>query len=98
MNGNDEDSGGSGDGGASAAPRILPIGGKAGARRAKGGCTLCGKPVVEAYRPFCSKRCADIDLHRWFSDSYRLPTNERPESDAGEGQSGGDDGEGAASD
>ena len=28
-------------------------------------CAICGKPVVLKYQPFCSKRCADIDLHRW---------------------------------
>ncbi|MBN9246515.1 MAG: DNA gyrase inhibitor YacG, partial [Hyphomicrobium sp.] len=32
-------------------------------------CPICGKEAVEAYRPFCSKRCADIDLAKWFSGS-----------------------------
>lgn len=35
-------------------------------------CALCGKPVVEAYRPFCSKRCADIDLGRWLKGEYAV--------------------------
>ena len=35
-------------------------------------CTICGKPSAAAYRPFCSKRCADIDLYRWLSEDYRL--------------------------
>ncbi|TMJ30154.1 MAG: DNA gyrase inhibitor YacG, partial [Alphaproteobacteria bacterium] len=30
-------------------------------------CPICGKPAAERFRPFCSKRCADVDLHRWFS-------------------------------
>lgn len=33
-------------------------------------CPLCKKPTVPAYRPFCSKRCADIDLARWFRGDY----------------------------
>lgn len=33
-------------------------------------CSICGKPVDPAYKPFCSKRCADIDLHRWLKGSY----------------------------
>lgn len=36
-------------------------------------CPICRKPVVAAYRPFCSKRCADVDLARWFRGQYRLP-------------------------
>jgi endogenous inhibitor of DNA gyrase (YacG/DUF329 family) len=35
-------------------------------------CPICRKPAVEAYRPFCSKRCADIDLAKWFSGSYAI--------------------------
>ncbi len=56
--------------------RVLPIGGKA-----KGRCPLCSKPSDERYRPFCSKRCADVDRHRWFSESYRFETEETPETD-----------------
>jgi uncharacterized protein len=36
-------------------------------------CAICGKPVVEAYKPFCSKRCADVDLNRWLSGNYVIP-------------------------
>jgi endogenous inhibitor of DNA gyrase (YacG/DUF329 family) len=28
-------------------------------------CPVCRKPSVQAYHPFCSARCADIDLNRW---------------------------------
>lgn len=35
-------------------------------------CPICGKPRVSAYAPFCSKRCADVDLHRWLSGVYRI--------------------------
>ena len=36
-------------------------------------CALCGKPVSPDYRPFCSKRCADVDLQRWLSGAYVVP-------------------------
>jgi endogenous inhibitor of DNA gyrase (YacG/DUF329 family) len=36
-------------------------------------CPICRKPVVAAYRPFCSKRCADVDLQRWFTGRYAVP-------------------------
>ncbi|HEY7610963.1 MAG TPA: DNA gyrase inhibitor YacG [Alphaproteobacteria bacterium] len=53
-----------------------------GARRAAGPlCPICKAPVVERYKPFCSKRCADIDLHRWLAGVYRVPTNEKPEEE-----------------
>jgi len=36
-------------------------------------CAICRKPQDEAYRPFCSKRCADVDLHRWLNGVYAIP-------------------------
>jgi uncharacterized protein len=39
-------------------------------------CPICGKPAIVRYRPFCSKRCADIDLGRWFGEAYRIPVEE----------------------
>ncbi|QUS35180.1 DNA gyrase inhibitor YacG [Falsirhodobacter algicola] len=39
-------------------------------------CAICGKPVDPAYRPFCSRRCADVDLARWLNGSYAVPTQE----------------------
>ena len=42
-------------------------------------CPMCAKPGTAQYRPFCSKRCADIDLGRWLKESYRVPTEEAPE-------------------
>jgi endogenous inhibitor of DNA gyrase (YacG/DUF329 family) len=41
-------------------------------------CPICGKPATQANYPFCSPRCQDIDLNRWLSDSYRIPTSEAP--------------------
>ena len=42
-------------------------------------CPICGKPAQEAFRPFCSKRCADIDLHRWLTGQYKIGTDEPPD-------------------
>ena len=36
-------------------------------------CAVCKKPAVEKFKPFCSARCADVDLHRWLSESYSIP-------------------------
>lgn len=44
-------------------------------------CPVCGKPAAEKYRPFCSKRCADVDLGRWLTGSYVIPTDEAPEDE-----------------
>ena len=53
-------------------------------------CPTCGKAVAEAYRPFCSKRCADIDLGRWLKEGYRVETDEGPgeEDPNGRGEGG----------
>ena len=47
-------------------------------------CPICGKATVEAYRPFCSKRCADIDLGKWLSGSYTIAGREEDEGDGNE--------------
>ena len=36
-------------------------------------CPICGKPAIEASKPFCSERCRDVDLNRWLSNSYAIP-------------------------
>lgn len=41
-------------------------------------CPICSKEVDEKHRPFCSKRCANVDLSRWLGDNYRIPTDEAP--------------------
>lgn len=53
------------------------------------GCPVCGLAVAVRYRPFCSARCADIDLARWLNEGYRIPDDprdhaaetEKPETD-----------------
>jgi hypothetical protein len=47
--------------------------------RGSGRCPVCGKPVDRAWRPFCSKRCADVDLGRWFGEAYRIPAVDAPD-------------------
>jgi endogenous inhibitor of DNA gyrase (YacG/DUF329 family) len=42
----------------------------------KKGCVICGKPINPTYRPFCSKRCADVDLGKWFNESYAVEGEE----------------------
>lgn len=37
-------------------------------------CPICGRPASVEFRPFCSKRCADVDLHRWLGEGYRVPS------------------------
>jgi uncharacterized protein len=39
-------------------------------------CPICGRPRVHDYRPFCSARCRDVDLGRWFGEAYRVPAVE----------------------
>ena len=36
-------------------------------------CPICGRPALPAYRPFCSRRCADVDLGRWLTGAYSIP-------------------------
>ena len=43
---------------------------------------ICGKPATPDYRPFCSRRCADVDLARWLNGSYAIPAAEdEPDDD-----------------
>ena len=36
-------------------------------------CPICRKPSSQAFFPFCSARCADVDLNRWLSGRYVIP-------------------------
>ncbi len=43
-------------------------------------CAVCElRPQTPQYKPFCSKRCADVDLHRWLGGIYAIPV--KPEED-----------------
>ena len=48
-------------------------------------CPVCGKPRTQEYRPFCSKRCADVDLGRWLKGTYVIPGEADADED-GEGR------------
>ncbi len=47
-------------------------------------CPVCRKPSSQAYHPFCSARCADIDLNRWLSGAYVIPGDKLEEDDLAE--------------
>ena len=55
--------------GAGSGSKVVPL-------RPPRACPTCGKPAVRAFHPFCSKRCADIDLNRWLSGAYAIPAVE----------------------
>jgi endogenous inhibitor of DNA gyrase (YacG/DUF329 family) len=44
-------------------------------------CPICGKPAAAPFRPFCCKRCADVDLNRWLSGVYAVPVTEDADED-----------------
>lgn len=44
-------------------------------------CPICGKPSDPKYRPFCSRRCADLDLGRWLRGDYVIPGEALEEED-----------------
>jgi hypothetical protein len=46
-------------------------------------CAVCGKLALAKYKPFCSPRCADIDLGRWLKGSYVIPGASLDEAEAG---------------
>jgi len=48
-------------------------------------CPICGKRQAAAFRPFCSKACADIDLSRWLGGRYAIPgAPAAPDADSGD--------------
>jgi len=53
-------------------------------------CTICGKPAVTQYRPFCSRRCADVDLGRWLTGGYAIPAEQEDEPAADSDTAGAD--------
>lgn len=45
-------------------------------------CPICNRDTTPAYRPFCSRRCADIDLARWLTGSYAIPSDDPDDAEA----------------
>lgn len=39
-------------------------------------CPICNRKTVADYRPFCSKRCADVDLAKWLGGTYAIPSTD----------------------
>lgn len=39
-------------------------------------CPICRKETDKRFRPFCSKRCADIDLGKWLGGAYTMPSTD----------------------
>ena len=67
-----------------------------GARQGGGRCPACDAPAKHRFRPFCSRRCQDVDLGRWLRGGYRVPTEEAPAAGgpgAAPGDAPGDDDE-----
>ena len=52
-------------------------------------CPICGKPASLRHKPFCSQRCATIDLARWITGTYRVPSDEAPEDAPQQGEEDG---------
>jgi endogenous inhibitor of DNA gyrase (YacG/DUF329 family) len=44
-------------------------------------CPICGKPTDAKFRPFCSARCADVDLHRWLTGGYSIAGEDEEEGE-----------------
>ena len=44
-------------------------------------CPICGKLAEEQFRPFCSRRCREVDLNRWLSGVYVVPVTADEEED-----------------
>ena len=51
---------------------------------AQGRCPICGTKSETAYRPFCSARCRDVDLGRWFGGGYAIAGGEVDADEDGE--------------
>ncbi len=47
-------------------------------------CPMCKRPAEADYKPFCSRRCADLDLQKWLTGAYAIPA---AEDDDGDGES-----------
>ena len=53
-------------------------------------CPICRRPAAPQYRPFCSRRCADVDLGRWLTGGYAIPAeDEAPPADSEDDQTPG---------
>ena len=44
-------------------------------------CPICADETDEKYRPFCSRRCADVDLGKWLTGAYAVPSQDEDDED-----------------
>ena len=44
-------------------------------------CPICGKPATDVHKPFCSNRCREVDMNRWFTEGYAVPAVELDDID-----------------
>lgn len=51
---------------------------------AGGRCPICRRETLAEFRPFCSRRCADVDLSRWFGGVYAIPVTDADEDEDGD--------------
>jgi len=54
-------------------------------------CPICARPADQTYKPFCSKRCADVDLAKWLGGRYAIPASEDSDEDGDAPQARGED-------
>lgn len=56
--------------------------------KARRPCPICKKPSQPKFHPFCSSRCAQVDLNRWLGGHYAIPAEEadEPGVDSGDGE------------
>lgn len=59
------------------------------AKPVPGKCPICERPTVQDYRPFCSRRCADVDLARWLRGAYAIPVKDGDDDEDGTSPAGG---------
>ena len=52
-------------------------------------CPICGKPATPDSFPFCTTRCADVDLHRWLGGVYAIPASDEDDEEAPDPEDGG---------
>ncbi len=50
-------------------------------------CPICHRTTVPEFRPFCSRRCADVDLGRWITGQYVVPGSESDDDEAADDES-----------
>jgi uncharacterized protein len=54
-----------------------------------GRCPICGEATEHAFRPFCSRRCRDVDLAKWLGDGYAIPGGQQAADEDGDDQAAG---------